>query len=106
MLNTSSVLVSWQPPQLPSAIKLCQYTLHYSGTRTHNTSDIPLDTGLLDLLQPSTIVSDLKSDIFYHFWMEVAVEDGGEYILYSGNRTVYLPGKLDLWPKSSIPHFH
>ena len=97
MYDTTSVEVTWAPPQLPLGVRLLSYTVHYVRTRSSSSSENPRDSGqYVTAWESVVVVSGLRSNSFYQFWVEGSVVEGAvesEDIIRSGNMTVFLPGK-------------
>jgi hypothetical protein len=85
--NSSSVLVTWAAPQLPSGVRVHSYTVHYAGTA-------PSGSGRLTVWEGPAVVAGLRSHSFYQFWVRAAVVEGSiqsDGIISSENATVFVP---------------
>ena len=86
--NSSSVLVTWAAPQLPSGVRVHSYTVHYAGTALSG-------SGRLTVWEGPAVVAGLRSHSFYQFWVRAAVVEGSiqsDGIISSENATVFVPG--------------
>jgi hypothetical protein len=94
LYNTSAVVLSWAPPQLPFGAQLTQYIIHYTGTRTPDDSPNVLHSGRMTVSEASAVVGGLNSNVFYHFWVQAVVVEGdyqSEDVVSAENVTIFVP---------------
>ena len=101
LFNTSAVFISWFPPQLPLGVRLVHYIVYYVNTsaadhgNAHPVEDRAVNRVVMSLNYG--VVSQLSSNLYYHFWAEAVMEEiGGHQVtstVLSKNATIFMPGK-------------
>ena len=101
LYNSSSVLISWQPPQFPAGVQLDKYIVHYTRTTTATTDMLSGVDAEGNTTVPGSfgIVASLSPGAFYQFWVRADIVESGFHkadIVPTSKTTIYVPGMQTL----------
>ena len=103
--NTSAVLVSWSPPQLPFGVQLKTYIVYYTQTTPEPGSPHSLGSssgvGNTTMAENYGMVGGLYSNARYLFWVEaIVLELEGSIqttsVVTARNATIFVPGEATI----------